>query len=159
MEHRLALDLRERDVQYVRRVILGIRHRDLGECLVACESFYKIGAKLLGPCDVLTARCERESHRLAECGDSGHGALAALLANENVDVLICGGIGAGAINALKAANIKVIGGASGNVRQAAENYLKGSLKVRLNFFCNHHHDHGEGHTCGDHGCGSNKCSH
>ena len=97
--------------------------------------------------------------KILECGDSGHGALASLLAAEKVDVLICGGIGGGAINALKAANIKVIGGASGNVREAAEKYLTGSLKVRLNFFCNHHHDHGEGHTCGDHGCGSDKCSH
>ena len=102
---------------------------------------------------------EISSEKLLECGDSGHGALAALLADEKVDVLICGGIGGGAINALKEANIKVVGGASGNVRSAAENYLAGKLKVRLNFFCNHHHDHGEGHTCGDHGCGSDKCSH
>ena len=65
--------------------------------------------------------------KIIDCGESGHGALASLLAAEKVDVLICGGIGAGAINALKAANIKVIGGASGNVRQAAENYLAGSL--------------------------------
>ena len=96
--------------------------------------------------------------KIIDCGESGHGALASLLAAEKVDVLICGGIGAGAINALKAANIKVIGGASGNVRQAAENYLAGSLKVRLNFFCNHHHDHGEGHDCASHKCGGN-CSH
>ena len=102
---------------------------------------------------------EITSEKILECGDSGHGALAALLADEKVDVLICGGIGGGAINALKEANIKVVGGASGDARTAAENYLAGKLKVRLNFFCNHHHDHGEGHTCGDHGCGSDKCSH
>ncbi len=102
---------------------------------------------------------EITSEKILECGDSGHGALAALLADEKVDVLICGGIGSGAINALKEANIKVVGGASGDARTAAENYLAGKLKVRLNFFCNHHHDHGEGHTCGDHGCGSDKCSH
>lgn len=102
---------------------------------------------------------EITSEKILECGDSGHGALASLLAAENVNVLICGGIGGGAINALKEANIKVVGGASGDARTAAENYLAGKLKVRLNFFCNHHHDHGEGHTCGDHGCGSDKCSH
>ena len=102
---------------------------------------------------------EITSEKILECGDSGHGALASLLAAENVNVLICGGIGGGAINALKEADIKVVGGASGNVRSAAENYLAGKLKVRLNFFCNHHHDHGEGHTCGDHGCGSDKCTH
>ena len=103
---------------------------------------------------------EITSEKILECGDSGHGALASLLAAENVNVLICGGIGGGAINALKEADIKVVGGASGNVRSAAENYLAGKLKVRLNFFCNHHqHEHGEGHTCSDHGCGSDKCSH
>ena len=96
--------------------------------------------------------------KLLECGDSGHGALAALLAAENVDVVICGGIGGGAIAALNNANIKVIGGASGNARTAAEQYLAGKLKVRLNFRCNHH-NRSEGHTCGDHGCGSGKCSH
>lgn len=93
-------------------------------------------------------------------GDSGHGALAALLAAEAVDVLICGGIGAGAINALAEAQIKVIGGASGNVKAAAEGYLQGTLKVRPNFRCmHHHHDHGEGHDCSSHDCSSHKCSH
>ena len=43
------------------------------------------------------------SEKLLSSGDSGHGALAALLAEEKVDVLICGGIGGGAVNALKAA--------------------------------------------------------
>lgn len=98
------------------------------------------------------------NEKILECGDSGHGALAALLAAENVDVVICGGIGGGAIAALNNANIKIIGGASGNVRTAAEEYLAGKLKVRLNFRCTHH-SHDEGHTCGDHGCGSGKCSH
>lgn len=100
------------------------------------------------------------SEKLLPSGDSGHGALASVLAAENVDVLICGGIGNGAINALSSAGIKVVGGASGNVRAVAEAYLAGNLKVRPNFHCmHHHHDHGEGHTCGDHGCGSSKCSH
>ena len=89
-------------------------------------------------------------YRLAT-GENGHGALATLLASEKVDLLICGGIGAGAINALAAAGIKVVGGADGNVRNVAQAYLDGKLKVRLNFHCKHHH-HGEGDTCGDHGC-------
>ncbi len=91
-----------------------------------------------------------------DTGDSGHGALATLLSAQNVEVLICGGIGGGAINALARENILVVGGAEGNVRQVAEDFANGRLKVRANFHCNHH-DHGEGHTCGDHGCGSNKC--
>ena len=90
-------------------------------------------------------------------GTSGHGALATLLKEAGIDVLICGGIGGGAINALGQAGIRVIGGASGNVRLVAEAFLNGSLSVRADFHCNHHH-HAEGHDCGSHSCGG-KCSH
>ncbi|MBR7140131.1 MAG: dinitrogenase iron-molybdenum cofactor biosynthesis protein [Lentisphaeria bacterium] len=98
------------------------------------------------------------SEKLVSSGDSGHGALAALLAEEKVDVLICGGIGGGAINALKQAFILVVGGAEGDVREVAEAFLNNTLKLRENFRCSHHH-HEEGHTCGDHGCGSGGCHH
>ena len=40
------------------------------------------------------------SSRIVSSGDSGHSALAGLLSGEQIDVLICGGIGGGAINAL-----------------------------------------------------------
>ena len=78
-------------------------------------------------------------------GDSGHGALATLLAAENIELLICGGIGGGAINALANAGIQVIGGAEGNVREVAEAFAGNTLKVRSDFHCNHHH-HGENHA-------------
>lgn len=89
-------------------------------------------------------------------GDSGHGALATLLASEKVDMLICGGIGGGAVNALDNAGIKVVGGASGEVKSVVEAYLRGSLQLRADFHCNHHHHEG-GHNCGSHSCGSNSC--
>lgn len=98
------------------------------------------------------------SEKRISSGSSGHGALAGLLVIESVDVLICGGIGGGAINALGCAGIKVVGGAEGNVKEVAEAFAAGTLQVRENFHCNHHH-HGEGHTCGSHGCGSGSCSH
>ena len=63
------------------------------------------------------------SEKQISSGDSGHGALAGLLAEEKVDVLICGGIGAGAINALGVAGISVVGGAEGNVREAAAAFV------------------------------------
>lgn len=91
-------------------------------------------------------------------GSSGHGALAGLLALNSVDVLICGGIGGGAINALANAGIQVVGGAEGNVREVAEAFAAGTLQVRENFHCNHHH-HGEEHDCASHSCGSGNCSH
>ncbi|MBQ9088024.1 MAG: dinitrogenase iron-molybdenum cofactor biosynthesis protein [Lentisphaeria bacterium] len=93
------------------------------------------------------------SEKQLSSGDSGHGALATLLAAENVDVLICGGIGGGAINALSNAGIKVVGGAEGDVRAVAVAFVNGVLQVRENFHCNHHH-HDGGHTCG-----SGSCSH
>ncbi len=98
------------------------------------------------------------SETFLDSGSSGHGALAALLKESAVDVLICGGIGGGAINALGQAGIKVIGGASGDVRAVAEAFVKGTLSVRNDFHCNHHHHHTEGHDCGSHSCGGN-CSH
>ena len=89
------------------------------------------------------------SEKMLSSGNSGHGALASLLAFEQIEVLICGGIGGGAINALGNVGIKVVGGASGNVREVAEAYVNGTLQVKADFHCTHHH--GE-HTCGNHGC-------
>lgn len=96
------------------------------------------------------------AEKIFSCGDSGHGALAGLLSGERVDLLICGGIGGGAINALSGAGIEVIGGAEGDVRAVVEALLNGTLQVRSDFHCNHHH-HDEGHSCGSHSCGSHSC--
>ncbi|OUP84890.1 peptidylprolyl isomerase [Lachnoclostridium sp. An169] len=85
---------------------------------------------------------------------TGHGALAGLLADQSVDVLICGGIGGGAQAALAEAGVELCAGAQGNTDEAVEAYLKGEL-VSSGANCDHHH--GEGHSCGDHedghGCG------
>ena len=78
---------------------------------------------------------------------TGHGALANLLADQSVDVLICGGIGGGAQAALAQAGVELCAGASGNADQAVEQYLKGEL-VSTGANCDHHH--GEGHSCGHH---------
>ena len=85
---------------------------------------------------------------------SGHGALAGLLAGQNIDVLICGGIGGGAQAALTEAGIELCAGAQGDTDQVVDAYLKGEL-VSSGVNCNHHH-HEDGHSCGDScggGCG------
>ena len=46
------------------------------------------------------------SSEIIESNGSGHGALAGLLAGQNVEVLICGGIGGGAQAALADAGIE-----------------------------------------------------
>lgn len=77
---------------------------------------------------------------------AGHGALATLLSENSIDVLICGGIGGGAQAALAENGIELCAGAEGDVDAVVENYLKGGL-VNAGVTCNHH---GEGHTCGEH---------
>lgn len=84
---------------------------------------------------------------------TGHGALAGLLAGEGIDVLICGGIGGGAQAALTEAGIELVAGASGNTDEAVGAYLRGEL-ISTGANCDHHdHEHEEGHSCGEHGCG------
>ena len=89
----------------------------------------------------------------------GHGALAGLLSDRSVDVLICGGIGGGAQQALADAGVELIAGAEGDTDQAVEAYLKGEL-ISTGANCDHHH-HEEGHSCGGHedghSCGSGGC--
>ena len=96
---------------------------------------------------------------------TGHGALAGLLAEQGINVLICGGIGEGAQTALTEAGIEMVAGAQGNTDDVVEAYLKGEL-VSTGANCDHHH-HEEGHSCGSHeeghscggscgGCGGHK---
>ena len=91
---------------------------------------------------------------------TGHGALAGLLADHAVDVLICGGIGGGAQTALAEAGVELCAGAEGDTDQAVEAYLKGEL-VSTGANCDHHHE--DGHSCGDHedghSCGGHEEGH
>lgn len=91
----------------------------------------------------------------------GHGALAAILNNLGINVLICGGIGGGAQKALADAGIRLFGGVVGSCDAAVDAFLAGTLGYNPDVKCNHHdHEHGEGgHTCGDHGCGKRSCHH
>lgn len=92
---------------------------------------------------------------------SGHGALAGFLSQNNVDTLICGGIGGGAQTALAEAGIKLYGGVNGSADEAVKALLNGTLGFNPNVHCDHHdHEHENGeHHCGDHGCGSHSCNH
>ena len=83
---------------------------------------------------------------------SGHGALAGFLSACQVDVLICGGIGGGARAALAQAGIALYPGVVGDADAAVDAMISGKLNYNPDTVCNHH-GHGEGHTCGDHGCG------
>ena len=63
--------------------------------------------------------------RIVDTNGSGHGALAGFLAANQVDTLICGGIGGGAQAALAEAGVELCSGAEGDVDaavEAAQNY-------------------------------------
>ena len=96
------------------------------------------------------------SSKVVDTNGSGHGALAGMLSALDIDVLICGGIGGGAQMALSNAGIKLFGGVQGDADKAVEAYLNDTLSYDPDAKCDHHdHEHGEGHTCGEHGCGGN----
>lgn len=96
------------------------------------------------------------SSGIIDTNGKGHGALAGLLNDIDAEILICGGIGGGAKQALAEAGIKLYGGVSGDADKAVEALLSGTLCFDPEVMCSHHGDHH-----GDHGhqsCGTHKCS-
>lgn len=85
----------------------------------------------------------------------GHGALVGFLVQHQVNVVLCGGIGAGAQAALAQAGIQLFGGISGSADAAAADYLAGRFVFGPNAHCNHHAHEAE-HTCGSHSCHEDK---
>lgn len=94
------------------------------------------------------------SEQIVGTNGQGHGALAGFLFSGQVDTLICGGIGGGAQAALAEAGIRLYGGVSGSADEAVQALLSGTLGFDPNVHCDHH-EHEEGHSCGEHGCGHN----
>ena len=89
-------------------------------------------------------------------GGAGHGALAGYLGRLRVDTLICGGIGGGAISALRAVGIRVCAGVTGDADAAVSALVAGTLEYSDSANCSHH-GQGEGHSCGEHSCGEHSC--
>lgn len=73
-----------------------------------------------------------------------HGAMAGFLKQNGVEVVICGGIGGGALESMAKQNIAVINGISGTVGAAVVSYIAGNLKPADAANCSHDHD---GHEC------------
>ncbi len=86
-----------------------------------------------------------ESHQvvnteIVETAGRGHGAmLSVLLANE-VNCLICGGIGEGAIQGVSQAGIELVVGISGKADEALNAYLAGGLESNTQAACSKHHN-------------------
>lgn len=82
-----------------------------------------------------------------ESNGTGHGALGELLKENSVDILICGGIGEGAVNLLQDAGIKIVSGISGDIDVAVSEYLAGSVSEENMVTCSHHHETSEDESC------------
>lgn len=96
--------------------------------------------------DIMDGKAEKEE--IVGTNGSGHGALAGFLTDLKVDVLICGGIGGGAKEALKEAGIELYGGVSGKADDAVKAFLAGELHYDPDMQCSHHeHEHGQGENC------------
>ena len=91
----------------------------------------------------------------------GHAQIAQFLKDHGIDVVICGGIGGGAIQALNDLGIKLYQGVTGKTEDAINSLLKGQL-ISIGFAgndiegghcCSHHDgDHECCHHDGDHEC-------
>ena len=85
--------------------------------------------------------------------NAGHEAMAAVLKKAGADLLICGGIGSGAQQALEGMGIRLCAGVSGSSDAAVERFLRGTLRYTSQSNCTAHDAEGGcGHDCG-HDCG------
>ena len=115
-------------------------------------------ADLAGGKTTLRAHAENGlilSSEVVSTNGQGHGALVGFLVQHQVNVVLCGGIGAGAQAALAQAGIQLFGGISGSADAAAADYLAGRLVFDPNAHCNHHAHEAE-HACGSHSCHEDK---
>ena len=82
----------------------------------------------------------------------GHEAMAGVLKKVGAEILICGGIGSGAVNALEQMGIRLCGGVSGSCDGAVDAFLAGNLRFSSKSNCTAHDAEGGcGHDCG-HDC-------
>lgn len=94
------------------------------------------------------------SSEVVGTGGNSHGALAGFIKGLGADVLICGGLGEGAKNAVQKQGIKLYAGAEGGADEAVLALLDGSLVASDSANCNHHehehhheHNHEHNHEC------------
>ncbi len=78
------------------------------------------------------------SSEIVDTDGSGHEALSGFLKNLGVDILICGGIGQCAKNAMSEAKINVYCGVSGSCDAAVNDLLSDKLNYNLESTCSHH---------------------
>ena len=95
------------------------------------------------------------STKIEQTSGRGHGAMLDILLSENVKCVICGGIGDGAMQALKQANITLYAGINSTADEAVASLLAGNLQSNLQAACSKHqhahHEQCQHENCGQHG--------
>lgn len=76
-----------------------------------------------------------------ETGEVHCGALAALLADNSVDALLCGQLGSGAKAAVERAGLMLFSGVSGQADDAAQAFADGTLEFSPDALCLNHSGH------------------
>lgn len=71
------------------------------------------------------------------------------LKNKGVEVLLAGGIGAGAISRCNENGVSVISGVTGGIKESVLSYLNNTLNASGEV-CNHHDDNCHSGTCHNH---------
>jgi len=84
---------------------------------------------------------EVEDSYVISANGNSHGALAGFLGDNEINTVICGGVGAPMVEKLEALGMKVYPGIEGEADDAVENLLSGELEVNndaVHEGCNHH---------------------
>ncbi|HBJ06882.1 MAG TPA: dinitrogenase iron-molybdenum cofactor biosynthesis protein, partial [Erysipelotrichaceae bacterium] len=68
----------------------------------------------------------------------GHVSVSNALKEQNVNIVLCGGIGQGAKTALAGFGIHSFGGVTGNADEAVKKYLSGQLEFTTDVTCTKH---------------------
>ncbi len=104
------------------------------------------GCKKFAIYDIKNGQLEGKDYVLAT--GSGHDELSKMMADLNVNVLICGGIGQSAMMALFQNGIQVVPGQTGDINVVVASYLDGAVKSSEHSTCAGHDS--DGCSCGGH---------
>jgi predicted Fe-Mo cluster-binding NifX family protein len=126
--------------------------RDSGLASEVCPHFGSAPCFLI--IDTDSGACRAIANTVHQQGRGGGCAPLHLLAGEAVDAMVVGGIGMGALNKLRAANIRVLVSRLQTVKETVDAFKAGTLEsVGDDMACAGHGPQGHGHGAG--GCGGN----
>ena len=92
--------------------------------------------------------------KIIELTQGGHGAICEILKDNNIEVLICGGLGSGAKDLLKENDIKFYAGVSGNADEKVIEFINDELVYNNTVKCTNHNN--KNHNCEEHDCKTEK---